>query len=114
MDSELLKLVAGLPLPAMIAFGVAAAVIFWVGRRGIMDGRLSSPENERPAAQVAAVIVDPTALNRATDALNKHTATVEKLVAVGEGLAKSADHMAIEMDRMREELRIQRELSRRN
>lgn len=114
MDSELLKTVAGLPLPAMIAFGVAAAVIFWVSKRGITDGRLSAPSNDHPAAQVAAVIVDPTALNRATDALNKLTVVMERMASTWDALAKSTDHMAEEIGRMREELRIQREVNRRN
>jgi hypothetical protein len=111
---ELLKFVGALPLPAAISFGSVLAIIVWVARLGILEGRKVSPGNDQPVAQVAAVIVDPTALNNATAALNRHTNTMEKLIEIGEGMARTMDHMAIEMDRIREELRIHREISRRN
>lgn len=111
---ELLKFVSALPLPAALSFGAVLAIIVAVARMGILEGRKSSPEHDAPAAQVAAVIVDPTALNAATSALNRHTNAIEKLIEIGEGMARSVDHMAIELDRIREELRIQREIARRN
>lgn len=55
-----------LPPLALIAFGVTAAIIFVVRYAGISAGANSAPQNNSATAQVAAVIVDPTALNAAS------------------------------------------------
>lgn len=102
---------ADLPPAALITFGVTLAVIFAVQRFGLWQGQKSAPAADK--AQVAAVIVDPSALNRLSDEVTKLVAAVTGLVEVGEEMAKTERHMAIELDRIREELRIQREISRR-
>jgi hypothetical protein len=115
MDTtELIKFIAALPAPAAVAFTIVLALIVGVSWRGILQGRSTDPAQAVPAAQVAAVIVDPTALNNATAALNRHSNATEQQTGAIAGLTKSIDHMAIEFDRVREELRIQREISRRN
>lgn len=103
---------ANLPLPAMVTFGAVLAVIFAVRYLGLWQGRQSSPSATSSTAQVAAVIVDPTALNRATAALEAHTAATLKLVDAQSKKASAEEHMADELDRIREELRIQREIRR--
>lgn len=62
-----------LPPLAIVVFGVTLAIIFGVRYMGLLSGRSSSPERSPTSAQVAAVIVDPTALNKATAALEAQT-----------------------------------------
>ncbi|MGX5719947.1 hypothetical protein [Shinella zoogloeoides] len=102
---------ADLPPTALITFGVTLAVIFAVQRFGLWAGQRAVPSSDK--AQVAAVIVDPSALNRLSDEVGKLVAVMSSLVEVGEELTKTESHVAVELDRIREELRIQREISRR-
>ena len=107
------KVISELPPSAYVIFIISLAVIYAVQRFGLWQGEKgSSVQNEK--AQVAAVIVDPTALNRLSDEVGKLVKGVTALCEVGEELSKTESHMAIELDRIREELRIHREISRRN
>lgn len=103
---------AELPPAALITFGVTLAVIFAVQRFGLWQGQKTSVAS-KDNAQVAAVIVDPSALNRLSDQVGKLVEAVASLVEVGEELVKTETHMSVELDRIREEMRIQREISRR-
>ena len=103
---------ANLPAPALITFGAVLAIIFAVRYLGLWQGRQTSPAVSPASAQVAAVIVDPTALNRATAAVEAHTAATQKLIEAEDRRARAEEHMAEELDRIREELRIQREVRR--
>lgn len=116
---ELGKFVASLPMPAALAFVSVFAAVVAASWRGISKGRENDPAKDVPAAQVAAVIVDPTALNAATAALHRHTESVDRQIIVmqemlttGKDLARTFDHMSIELDQVREEMRIQREVAR--
>lgn len=102
---------ADLPPAALITFGAVLAVIFAARHLGLWQGQKAAPAADN--AQVAAVIVDPSALNKLSEQVGKLVDAVTSLVEVGEELAKTESHMAIEMDRIREEMRIQREISRR-
>lgn len=102
-----------LPPLALAVFGATLAVIFGIRYIGLWQGERSAPTVNPAAAQVAAVIVDPTALNAATAALDRHTQAVRDMTDVAETATKHLGHMAQELDRIREEMRIQRELSRR-
>lgn len=62
-----------LPPLAIVVFGITLAIIFAVRYLGLWSGRTTAPENSPAAAQVATVIVDPSALNRATAALEAQT-----------------------------------------
>ncbi len=104
---------ANLPTPALITFGATLAIIFGVRYLGLWQGAKAAPASSPAAAQVAAVIVDPTALNHATRAVEAHTAAMNKMIETMEDSGRSFSNMAIEMDRIREELRIQREVARR-
>lgn len=106
------KVISELPPSAYVIFVISLAVIYAVQRFGLWQGEKGSSV-QADKAQVAAVIVDPTALNRLSGEVGKLVAAVESLVGVGEALAKTESHMAIELDRIREEMRIQREISRR-
>lgn len=102
---------ADLPPAALITFGVTLAVIFAVQRFGLWQGQKATPSTEN--AQVAAVIVDPSALNRLSTEVGNLVSAVNSLIEIGEEMAKAESHMATELGRIREELRIQREISRR-
>ncbi len=104
---------AELPPLAIVVFGATLAVIFAVRYFGLTAGASATPANSQATAQVAAVIVDPTALNNATKALEAHTEASLEFVDVAKDINRSLTHMGTELDRIREELRIQRELSRR-
>lgn len=103
---------ANLPAPALVTFGAVLAVIFAVRYLGLWQGQHASPKQEGKGAEVAAVIVDPSALNKATAAVETLTAAISKLVDALLRKAVAEEHMAIELDRIREELRIQREIRR--
>jgi hypothetical protein len=68
-----------LPPLALVTLGATLAVIFAARYLGLMTGERSGPVNSPAAAQVAAVIVDPTALNRATEAVKDLTSEVQDL-----------------------------------
>lgn len=62
-----MKELADLPPSALIAFGAVLAVIYAARHFGITAGKNLGPAGASPAT-VAAVIVDPRALNRASEA----------------------------------------------
>jgi hypothetical protein len=105
---------ADLPTPALITLGATLAVILAARYLGLINGERSGPVNSPAAAQVAAVIVDPTALNRLTDQASKLNETLEEMNELTRDRIRVDNMMATELDRIREELRIQRELSRRS
>jgi hypothetical protein len=105
---------ADLPAPALISFGVVLAIIMGVRYLGIWQGEKASPTNGPSTAQVAAVIVDPTALNRLTDQIASLNGILEDIAQTAKDKVRVDGLMANELDRIREEMRIQRELSRRN
>lgn len=76
-----------LPPLAIIAFGATAAIIYFVRHFGISAGAASSPQSSSAAAQVAAIIVDPTALNAATASVRELTEALLK------GQAEQEDHV---------------------
>jgi hypothetical protein len=101
-----------LPPAALIPFGAVLAVIFAVRFLGLWQGEHRPLANSQSATTVAAVIVDPTALNRLSDEAAKLSAALDRLTEIGERKARSEEHMSIELDRLREEMRIQREVGR--
>ena len=106
------KVISELPPSAYVIFVISLAVIYAVQRFGLWQGEKgSSVQAEK--AQVAAVIVDPSALNRLSDEVGKLVGAIRGVIEIGEELVRTETHMATELDRIREELRIQREISRR-
>ncbi|MBO9589049.1 hypothetical protein [Devosia sp.] len=109
--AELAELLQSLPTPALIVFAAVLALIFGVRHLGLLQGLKAPAAASETKAQVAAVIVDPTALVAAsaevsglavavtegTVALKKHTAAMERQ---GERL----DALADGMDKLRTEL----------
>lgn len=103
--------IANLPLPALLAFGATLGAVWGARMLGLLQGQKTSPASPA-AAQVAAVVVDPTALNKATAALESHTAVLVRGVDTLRETNRYLETLGIEADRIREELRIQRELRR--
>lgn len=101
---------ADLPPLALVVFGGTLAIIVAVRYLGLWAGQNAAPEKSSANAQVAAVIVDPAALNKATAAVEAHTAALREALDLIDLLAKNAGHMATELNRIREEMRIQREI----
>ncbi|PYE23001.1 hypothetical protein C8J32_1083 [Rhizobium sp. PP-CC-3A-592] len=102
-----------LPLPLLIAFDLGLAVIFGVRHLGLLSGERATPSSSSSTAQVAAVIVDPTALNKAIAALEAPNFTLVSINSVAKDSVRTNAGLAEEMDRIREELRIHREINRR-
>ncbi len=105
---------ADLPPLAIIVFGATLALIFGVRYLGLLSGTGADPEKSHSSAQVAAVIVDPTALNKISAAADALNMTLIEMVLVLKEKARTERQVAKELDNIREELRIQREISRRN
>ncbi|NHT77571.1 hypothetical protein G8E10_17800 [Rhizobiaceae bacterium CRRU44] len=93
--------------------GSIAPVLTGVRHLGLLSGERATPSSSSSTAQVAAVIVDPTALNKATAALEALNFTLVSMNSVAKDSVRTNAGLAEEMDRIREELRIHREISRR-
>ncbi|WDR03610.1 hypothetical protein PSQ19_05950 [Devosia algicola] len=92
--------VADLPPLAIVTFGAVLAVIFGVRYLGLAQGGSSRTNPPTGAAQVAAVIVDPKALNEAA-------AEVSGLSVAVHSLTEQVKRTADEIDALREEMRVQ-------
>lgn len=104
---------ANLPPLALIVFGITTAIIFAARHFGLSSGERSPPQKSQNSAQVAAVIVDPTALNRASASVEALNLTLMETNQIAREKTRVDTLMATELDRIREELRIQREIGRR-
>lgn len=100
--------------------GLSLGIAFIVARFGVNQGQKAAPAASSGTAQVAAVIVDPTALNRLTATGEALNTTLTEMNMIGREAAKvHAEDVKVmsalrdEMDRIREEMRIQREINRR-
>ena len=102
-----------LPPAALIPFGAILAIIFAVRFLGLWQGQHTPASKSQTGATVAAVIVDPTALNRASDELAKLTDTLRRAAEIGEDMERAQLGTAKAIEGLREELYIQRELGRR-
>lgn len=83
MSVNTLPDISSLPLWAQIlcygVVGVSMATVFIISSLGFLKGKSEGPmkASDAPKAQVAAVIVDPTALIRATEAVMALTRQLE-------------------------------------
>lgn len=104
---------AGLNPLTAIAFGIALAIIVAVRQMGIAMGAKASPPPPTRGAEVAAVIVDPAAINSLTEQVEVLNEKLSDMVDVGKDMAKNTGFLTTEINRFREELRIHREIRRR-
>ncbi|MET3925919.1 hypothetical protein [Devosia sp. 2618] len=108
---KLLDLVADQPL-ALVTLGVVLALIIGVRYLGLWQGQNTAPAASG-GAQVAAVIVDPTALLSAAGSVDgltvavtgasvtarAHTVATDRLTEKVEGLARKVDDLTTEVVR---------------
>lgn len=102
---------ADLPPLALVVFGATLAVIFAVRHFGISSGVNAPPQKSQAAAQVAAVIVDPTALNNAAEAVRAHTA---EAINMRKSFERGTDKICDALDRLSDQVDdLQKEMIRR-
>lgn len=102
---------ANLPTPALITFGATLAIIFGVRYLGLWQGAKAAPAASQAAAQVAAVIVDPTALNAATRALEAHTV---EAINMRKSFERGTEKVCDALDRLSDQVdELQKEMIRR-
>lgn len=102
---------ANLPTPALITFGATLAIIFGVRYLGLWQGAKAAPATSPAAAQVAAVIVDPTALNNATRALEAHTV---EAINMRKSFERGTEKVCDALDRLSDQVdELQKEMIRR-
>ncbi|WP_240233635.1 hypothetical protein [Devosia lacusdianchii] len=87
-----------LPPLAIITFGAVLALIFGVRYLGLWQGQNASPGASAGSAQVAAVIVDPTALNAAAAAVEGLTLAVTEANVIGRAHTEATDQLADNVD----------------
>lgn len=102
-----------LPMPALLAFGSVVGLIFAVRYLGLFQGQAASSEKSVTSAQVAAVIVDSSALNKATASVEALNVTLTEMNSIGRDMVRLHHALNEELDRIREEMRIHREVNRR-
>jgi hypothetical protein len=107
------ELIKSLPAEALVGLGAVVGLGLLARFFGLSQGMKGSPEHSASSAQVAAVIVDSTALNRGTAAIEALNITLMESNSVGRERIKSDLALASELDDIREEMRIQREINRR-
>lgn len=91
--------ISDLPPTALIALGITLAVMYAIRYWGLAQGQKMLPDSGgSKGAQVAAVIVDPTALNNAT--------------AAGNNLALQISELTEEVKELHREMFIKREIDR--
>jgi hypothetical protein len=102
------ELIKTLPAEALVALGAVIGLGLLVRYFGLMQGQKAGPGHGSNSAQVAAVIVDPAALNRATAALEAQTFELtngrkswERAV---EALCRSVDRLCDEVDDLKKEM----------
>jgi len=100
--------ISDLPPLAIIAFGISLGILYFVTKGGFSSGQRSNPATAPSGAQVAAVIVDPTALNKATAALEAQTMeniNGRKSFERGlESLCRSVERLCDEVDDLKKEI----------
>jgi hypothetical protein len=100
--------ISDLPPLAIIAFGISLGILYFVTKGGFSSGQRSTPSGETSTAQVAAVIVDPTALKLATAAIEAQTFEMtngrKSLERAAEALCRSIDRLCEEVDDLKKEM----------
>ncbi|KQY31816.1 hypothetical protein [Rhizobium sp. Root483D2] len=102
------ELIKALPAEALVALGAVIGLGLLVRYFGLMQGQRAGPEHSSNAAQVAAVIVDPTALNQLTAALEAQTMESihsRKSFERGiEALCRTLERLCEEVDDLKKEM----------
>lgn len=109
----LAELVDGLPPWLAIVLIVVVGVVGAIIKFGYSQGGREADGGGRSSATVAAVIVDPAALNNLSAQVGLLALALDRIIRTGENVSESEEKLAEELSRMREEIRITREVNRR-
>lgn len=103
-----LQEISSLPPLAIIAFGISLGILYFVTKGGFSSGQRASPTSDSSTAQVAAVIVDSTALKLATAAIEGQTMEMINIrksnERIAESLCRSLEHLCAEVDDLKKEM----------
>jgi hypothetical protein len=97
--AELVELLQSLPLPALIVFAGVLGLIFGVRYLGLLQG-LHAPPAGDSKAQVAAVIVDPTALTAAAAEVAGLAVAIHEANVTGRAHTAATDRLADRIDEL--------------
>jgi hypothetical protein len=103
--------ISKLPPSAMVVFAMALAVLFAIRYFGFKIG-VESPPKSPASAQVAAVIVDPTALNMATAAVEALNMTLIEYNMLLRKKLEIEEETKEVLQKLRDEIYFYRELNR--
>ena len=96
---ELTEVLKELPLPALLVFAGVLAVVVGVRFLGVWQGMRAPPAPETKA-QVAAVIVDPTALQQAAGEVAGLTIAVTEAMAVVRAHTAAVDRQSDKIEQL--------------
>lgn len=105
------ELISKLPPSAMIVFSIALAILIFTQRMGFWQGAKTPPDKSEAKAQVAAVIVDSSALNMATAAVEALNMTLIEYNTLTRKMLESEDDLTEEIRKLREEITLSREVN---
>ncbi|WP_354061826.1 hypothetical protein [Devosia sp. 2618] len=94
---KLLDLIADQPL-ALVTLGIVLALIIGFRYLGLWQGQHTAPAASSGSAQVAAVIVDPTALLSAAGSVDGLTVAVTEANVTARAHATATDKLASQID----------------
>lgn len=100
--AELVELLQALPMPALIVFAAVVGLIFGVRYLGLLQGLRASPASSDSKAQVAAVIVDPTALTAAAAEVAGLAVAVTEATVSGRAHTAAIDRLADKIGQLTE------------
>ena len=98
--AELVELLQSLPLPALIVFAAVLGLIFGVRYLGLLQGLHAPSSSSENKAQVAAVIVDPTALTAAAAEVAGLAVAVHEANVTGRAHTAATDRLADRIDEL--------------
>jgi hypothetical protein len=98
--AELVELLQSLPLPALIVFAAVVGLIFGVRYLGLLQGLRAPAGGSDNKAQVAAVIVDPTALTAAAAEVAGLTVAITEANVTGRAHTAATDRLADRVDEL--------------
>lgn len=102
--TELVELLKALPLPALLVFAAVLAVIVGVRFAGVWQGIRGPSVAAETKAQVAAVIVDPSALLAATAALEANTVEKHEANMIAKRQADATEDMVRAIGALRDQM----------
>jgi tRNA(Phe) wybutosine-synthesizing methylase Tyw3 len=102
--AELFELIPSLPMPALLVFAAVLAAAVGVRYLGVWQGFKATAASSEVKAQVAAVIVDSTALLAATAALEAHNVEQREANMLARRQVEATDDLVKTLGALRDQL----------